>query len=273
MSKIESFEIEIPQLKRDRTVWVYLPDNYKSTGEPCPVIYMHDGQNLFYDKLTACGAAWHVEKVMEDIYKDTGKGAIIVGVECYDRARMSEYSPWKMSLSTKMRHKGDAKSKRNRGGEGELYAEFFTKNLKNTIDAKYNTVKEREATAVIGSSMGGLISCYIALRHQRLYETMGLFSTYSQFNRSAFNKFLDKNQQILPQHALVYCGGKEFGVKRGDSVMIKDSLSLYAKLSARGIECELLFNSSFNHYETAWGVYFDKFARDFLARYYSSRTV
>ena len=39
MSKIESFEIEIPQLKRDRTVWVYLPDNYKPTGEPCIVSY------------------------------------------------------------------------------------------------------------------------------------------------------------------------------------------------------------------------------------------
>lgn len=269
MSKIESFEIEIPQLKRSRTVWVYLPDNYKSSGEPCPVIYMHDGQNLFYDKLTAYGTAWRVDKVMDAIFASTGKGAIIVGVECYDRARLSEYSPWTMSVSMSMRNK-DA-SKRNRGGEGVQYAEFFTKNLKNAIDSKYNTANVREATAIIGSSMGGLISCYIGINHQRLYETMGLFSTYSQFNRSAFNKFLSKTPQTLPQHALVYCGGKEFGAKRGDKVMLNDSLDLFKRLSSRGIECELLFNSSFNHFETAWGVYFDKFARDFLNRYYSSK--
>jgi len=269
MSKIESFEIEIPQLKRDRTVWVYLPDNYKQVGEPCPVIYMHDGQNLFYDKLTAYGTAWRADKVMDEIYAATGKGAIIVGVECYDRCRLSEYSPWKMSVATAIHRKKSDKSKHNRGGEGAKYTEFFIKNLKNTVDAKYNTAKEREATAIIGSSMGGLISCYIGLSHQRIYETMGLFSTYSQFNRAAFNRFLNKVPQTLPQHAVIYCGGKEFGNKRDDNTMIKDSLDLYNRLSKRNISCELLFNSDFNHFETAWGIYFEKFARDFLERYYN----
>ena len=270
MSKIESFQIEIPQLKRDRTVWVYLPDNYKQSGDPLPVIYMHDGQNLFYDKLTAYGTAWHADKVMDDVFATTGRSAIIVGVECYDRARLSEYSPWKMSLSAAISHKGTPKH--NRGGEGEQYAEFFTKTLKNTVDSKYNTVKEREGTAIIGSSMGGLISCYIGLRHQRLYGTMGLFSTYSRFNRGAFNAFLSKTKQTLPQHALVYCGGKEGDdSKRGDRIMMNDSLDLFKRLSQRGIVCELLFNSDYKHFETAWGVYFDKFARDFLNRYYSSK--
>ena len=270
MSKIESFEIEIPQLKRSRTVWVYLPDNYKSSGEPCPVIYMHDGQNLFYDKLTAYGTAWHVDKVMDNIVAATGKGAIIIGVECYDRARLSEYSPWKMSLAASISHKDFPKH--NRGGEGAQYAEFFTKNLKNYVDSKYNTIKEREATAIIGSSMGGLISCYIGINHQRLYETMGLFSTYAQFNKSALNSFLSKAPQTLPQHALIYCGGKEGDdSKRGDRIMAADSLDLYNRLSKRGIQCELLFNSDFKHIETAWGIYFDKFARDFLARYYSTK--
>ena len=271
MSKIESFEIEIPQLKRDRTVWVYLPDNYKQVGEPCPVIYMHDGQNLFYDKLTAYGTAWHVDKVMDEICAATGKGAIIIGVECYDRARLSEYSPWKMSAGAKIRDNRDGKNKYNRGGEGEQYTEFFTKTLKNYVDAKYNTVKEREGTAVIGSSMGALISCYIALTHQRLYETIGLFSTYSQFNKNAFNAFLSRAPQTLPQYALIYCGGKEFGERHGDKVMERNSMDLYKRLSKRNVKCELLFNSDFNHFETAWGFYFDKFARDFLARYYKAK--
>ncbi|MDE7454661.1 MAG: hypothetical protein K2M64_02405 [Clostridia bacterium] len=268
MSKIESFEIEIPQLKRDRTVWVYLPDNYKQAGEPCPVIYMHDGQNLFYDKLTAYGAAWHVDKVMDEIYATTGKGAVIVGVESYDRARLSEYSPWNMSFTNSLFSKGIAKH--NRGGEGKQYAEFFTKNLKNYVDSNYNVVKERDGTAIIGSSMGAFISCFIALSHQRLYETMGLFSISSQFNKGALDKFLNSGKQILPQYALVYCGGKEGDNKNGDKKMVANSLDLYKRLSNRGIHCELLYNSDYKHFETAWGVYFEKFARDFLNRYYKN---
>lgn len=272
MSKIESFEIEIPQLKRDRTVWVYLPDNYKPTGTPFPVIYMHDGQNLFYDKLSAYGKAWGVDKVMDDIYATYSRSAIIVGVESYDRRRLSEYSPWKMSTAALMRSRKDvARDKGNRGGEGKQYAEFFTKTLKNAVDAKYNTDKERNATAIIGSSMGGLISCYIGVAHQRIYETMGLFSTFSQFNKRAFNKFLTSAPQILPQYALIYCGGKEMEKASASNRMLDDSFNLYYKLSARGVSCELLVNSDFNHYETAWGVYFHKFALDFLNRYYQAK--
>lgn len=272
MSKIESFEIDIPQLKRVRTVWVYLPDDYKQVGEPSPVIYMHDGQNLFYDKLTAYGMAWRVDKVMDDIYKAIGRGAIVVGVECYDRRRLSEYSPWKVSTMALMKSRKDlAKDKENRGGEGALYAEFFTKTLKNAVDAKYNTNKERNATAIIGSSMGGLISCYIALNHQRLYETMGLFSTFSQFNRNAFGKFIKSTPQTLPQYALIYCGGKEMEEAHDNKRMLDDSLKLYEQLSKRGISCELLFNSENKHSETAWGEYFYKFASDFLNRYYNGK--
>ena len=164
-----------------------------------------------------------------------------------------------------------AKDKENRGGEGALYAEFFTKTLKNAVDAKYNTNKERNATAIIGSSMGGLISCYIALNHQRLYETMGLFSTFSQFNRNAFGKFIKSTPQTLPQYALIYCGGKEMEEAHDNKRMLDDSLKLYEQLSKRGISCELLFNSENKHSETAWGEYFYKFASDFLNRYYNGK--
>ena len=114
MSRIENFEMEITTLDRMRTVWVYLPDNYDEKGNGFPVIYMHDGQNLFYDRLTAYGAAWHVDKVLDDIYRNTGMSCIVVGVECNDKVRFSEYSPWKATLH--MRHRPTDKD--NRGGEG-----------------------------------------------------------------------------------------------------------------------------------------------------------
>lgn len=262
MSKVESFQMEIPQLGRMRTVWVYLPDNYNKKGNPYPVIYMHDGQNIFYDRLTAYGTAWHVDKTMDQIYQLTGKSAIVVGVECNPARRLSEYSPWKTNLPMK------GFPSNNRGGEGAKYAEFFAKNLKTEIDSKYNTDPQRVATAVIGSSMGGLISLYIGLKYQRLYETMGLFSPFTPFNFGATRRFLKSTPQILPQHALVYCGGKE-NISVSDKIMEKASIELYNKLSQRQVVTELLFNSDMVHNERAWDIYFRKFAMDFLNRYYA----
>ncbi|MCM1289819.1 MAG: alpha/beta hydrolase-fold protein [Corallococcus sp.] len=266
MSKIESFEIFIPQLNRSRTVWVYLPDNYKQMGEPCPVIYTQDGQNLFYDKLTAYGMSWHADKALDAIYKHTGRGAIVVGVESNDKHRFSEYSPWKIAVGASGNARSSAKGC-NRGGEGKKYAEFFAKTLKPTIDAKYNTDKERNATAIIGSSMGAFISCYLGLTYQRIYETMGLFSTATYFNQAAFNRFIKKTPQTLPQHALVYCGGNEGDLPKYNGFVSDCSLKLYKALAERSISCELLVNSQMKHNEEAWEVYFRKFAYDFLERY------
>lgn len=270
MSKIESFEIDIPTLNRTRTVWVYLPTGYDAEGEPYPVIYMHDGQNLFYDKLTAYGMAWHVDKSLDRIFSETGRSAIVIGVECNSNHRLSEYSPWKVwPFAFKLRH-GLAKGE-NSGGEGKKYSEFFAKVLKQYVDSHYNTDKSREATAVIGCSMGGLISCYLGLSYQRIYETMGLFSTFSPFNLPAFNRFVRGTPQTLPQHAVVYCGGKEGLDTASDGLMQKCSVNLYKTLSKRGITTELWLNSDLHHNELAWDEYFYKFAADFLERYYQNK--
>lgn len=270
MSQIESFETDIATLGRSRTVWVYLPTDYDPEGKPYPVIYMHDGQNLFYDKLTAYGTAWHVDKSLDKIFSQTGRSAIVVGVETNAKHRLSEYSPWKVFPLAFYLRRTLAKGT-NKGGEGKQYAEFFAKVLKPYIDSHYNTDKERDATAVIGSSMGGLISCYLGLKYQRIYSTMGLFSTFTPFNLPAFNRFLRKTPQILPQQAVVYCGGKEGLDTVTDGFMQKCSVNLYKKLSKRGIATELWLDSELPHSESAWDVYFEKFASDFLERYYQSK--
>lgn len=264
MSQIECFEINIPQLNRMRKVWVYLPPDYSSSGNPQPVIYMHDGQNLFYDDLTAYGSAWHVQDSLDKIFSESGSGAIVVGVESLDSRRLSEYSPWKISPFA-LKEKRTIAKKPNDGGEGDLYAQFFARNLKTYIDTHYNTDSRREATAVIGSSMGGLISCYLGLKFQDVYGTMGLFSTYTPFNQRAFDRFMAATPQKLPQNAFVYCGGKEGLEYVSDARMLNCSLKLYSDLSKRGVYCRLVFDSQMKHYETAWQKYFYCFAYEFLA--------
>ena len=271
MSQIESFVLEITPLKRQRKVWVYLPNDYDEKGKPLPVIYMHDGQNLFYDELTAYGAAWHVDKCLEDIFAHTGHSCIVVGVECSEH-RMSEYSPWKVSPFP-LREKWPLRKEiTNRGGEGVEYGEWFATTLKEYIDTHYNTDKTRAATAVAGSSMGGLISCYIGLRYQDVYQTMGLFSTYTEFNQGAFNRFDRLTAQTQEQYAFIYCGGKEWGDELMRNRRIeRSSVKLYYRLRKRNICCELMLNSELPHYETAWERYFYHFARDFLIRYYDCK--
>lgn len=264
MAKIESFETEITPLGRTRTVWVYLPDNYSDKGNGFPVIYMHDGQNLFYDRLTAFGTAWHVDKVLEDIYASTGMSCIVVGVESNDKVRFSEYSPWRAVPF--MRHR--PKEKGNMGGEGAKYAEWFATELKALVDSRYNTDRQRMATAVAGSSMGGLISCYIGLKYQRVFETMGLFSAYTAFNMPAFRHFDGSTVQNLPQHAFVYAGGKEWGNDaKANKEMVDIAFDLYRRMYRRKVCCELAVDSELPHYETAWESYFRPFAEHFLLRY------
>ena len=268
MSKIENIELEITELNRLRGVWVYLPDNYDEHGAPLPVIYMHDGQNLFYDRLTAFGKSWGVDKTLDKLFAETGESCIVVGVESNDKYRLSEYSPWKIDTFAFRQKRTLARNRHNRGGDGRKYGEWFAKTLKPYVDSHYNTDRERIATAVAGSSMGGYISCYLGLNYQRIYETMGLFSTHTIFNERAFYKFEKNTSQALPQHAMVYVGGKEWGDERRDKQYVAKSRKLYDRLVKRGISCEFVVNSNFNHYESSWEVYFGKFARDFLARYY-----
>lgn len=268
MSKIESFEIQIETLKRSRRVWVYLPDGYGESETRYPVIYMHDGQNLFYDELTAYGTAWHVDKVLGEIYSQTGNACIVVGVECDGQHRLSEYSPWRINPFAFKEKRTIAKT--DRGGEGAQYADFVVNTLKLLIDERYNTDSRREATATAGSSMGGLISCYLGLKYQQVFAEMGLFSTYTEFNQAAFDRFVRMTPQAEPQHAFVYCGGKEGDDYTTNGRMLRNSLKLYKTLAKR-MSCELALNSDLPHYEAAWEVYFRPFAFAFLHRYYNSQ--
>ena len=266
MSKIENFILEITPLKRMRKVWVYLPDNYSEKGKGFPVIYMHDGQNLFYDELTAYGTAWHVDKCLDDIYAKTGKSCIVVGVENDGERRLSEYSPFKIHpIAFKEKR---TLAKHDRGGEGAQYSQWFATELKSYIDQHYNTDKERNATAVAGSSMGGLISCYLGLKYQHVYETMGLFSTYTQFNQAAFNRFVRNTTYVEHQHAFIYCGGDEWDEYTSSERMVRDSYNLYKVLVKRfNVHCQLVVDSKLHHEESAWEIYFYKFAQDFLERF------
>ena len=171
----------IPQLDRKRKVWVYLPPDYETSTKRYPVIYMQDGQNLFNEQ-TSFSGEWKVDETMNALFNAGDYGAIIVAVENGGWRRLDEYSPW-------------YNNQLEAGGEGEKYAEFLVKTLKPYVDASYRTLPAKEYTGIIGSSMGGLITHYIAMEYQNVFSKVGVLSPSFWFSNEAFSHTTSKGKR------------------------------------------------------------------------------
>ncbi|WP_299109703.1 TIM-barrel domain-containing protein [uncultured Tenacibaculum sp.] len=154
-------EFEIPELHRKRTVRLYLPPNYNASKKSYPVVYMHDAQNLF-DKKTSFSGEWEVDETLNKLFKDKNLELIVVGIDNGGKKRLDEYSPWT--------------NNKYGGGEGDAYLDFVVKKLKPYIDKNYRTIQDKSNTGIIGSSMGGLISHYAALKYPKVFGKVGVFS-------------------------------------------------------------------------------------------------
>jgi predicted alpha/beta superfamily hydrolase len=155
---IISENFDIPQLGRQRRVWIYLPPDYGKSKRKYPVIYMHDGQNLF-DEYTSGYGEWGIDEIMDKM--PDAQESIIVGVDHGGDYRITEYDPY------------DSKYGKGRGMD---YVDFLAKTLKPYIDEHYRTKKDAKHTTIAGSSMGGLISMYAVLKYPDIFGTGGIFS-------------------------------------------------------------------------------------------------
>jgi predicted alpha/beta superfamily hydrolase len=152
-------------LERTRDIWVYLPPGYETSTERYPVLYMHDGNNLFDAALAFGGREWQVDETAERMI--TGgelRPIIIVGVS-NSPDRMDEYNYTTATLGGQLM-----------GGAGGLYARFLVDEVKAFIDVAYRTMPEQEHTGVAGSSLGGLISLYLAIHHPDTFGRIGIIS-------------------------------------------------------------------------------------------------
>ncbi|HEU0013440.1 MAG TPA: alpha/beta hydrolase-fold protein [Longimicrobium sp.] len=206
----------IPQLGRTRRVWIYLPPDYATTDRRYPVLYMHDGQNVF-DAATSFAGEWGVDETLDSLHAAGDPGAIVVAVDNGGGRRLDEYSPW-----THPRHGG---------GEGDAYVDFLALTLKPFIDARYRTRPEREHTGVAGSSMGGLISLYAALKHPDVFGRAGVFSPAFWFSQENFAFARAAGPPRPGTRIYVVTGARE-----GDEpeVYVRDHLAMVDTLAAAG---------------------------------------
>jgi len=206
--EIISTNFYMPQLNRTRRIWMYFPPGYETSALNYPVLYMHDGQNLF-DVSTAFSGEWEVDETLNLLASQGRQVPLVVGIDNRGGDRIGEYTPWSNTQYG--------------GGDGEKYLQFIVQTLKPYIDLNYRTLPDRENTGIMGSSLGGLISHYGALSYQDVFSKAGLFSPSYWYSDSIwiFTHNQVKNQDM---RFFQLCGTNESTGMVADMQRMNDSL-------------------------------------------------
>jgi predicted alpha/beta superfamily hydrolase len=232
----------IPQLNRYRKIWIYLPSSYNKTkNKTYPVLYMHDGQNLFNEQTSAFGMEWGVDECLDTLATQLNKECIVVGIDNGGDRRMTEYNPY-----------DDAKYGK---GEGKQYIEFIATTLKTYVDNHYRTLKDANHTFIAGSSMGGLISMYALVEYPDVFGAAGIFSPAFWMAPQLYTDVADVKWQ-KKFRIYFYAGQKE------NNTMVRDMLRMVNVIKQKNC-CELQ-DVTFplgQHNENYWREEFDDFYR------------
>jgi len=235
----------IPELKRKRRIWVYLPKGYTTSEKKYPVLYMQDGQNLFNEQTAAFGE-WGVDECLDSLQKIIQSECIVVGIDNGGDKRVSEYCPYDYSLKNTF-------SSPDSKGEGKDYVAFLVNSLKPYIDSKFRTMKGREYTYIAGSSMGGLISEYAILKYPDVFGAAGIFSPSFWIAPSIFEEASNSESKELSRF-YIYGGGKE------SNTMVSDIEKMYEVLGhKKRYEIARLINPIGEHNEKFWKEAFPAF--------------
>ena len=162
-----------------RNVLVLLPRGYfdpASREKRYPVLYMHDGNNLFDPRLSFTGIDWGVDEATDSLVKHRLIEPIIVVGIYNSPARMEEYTPFV--------------DPKHGGGKGENYATFLIEELKPRIDREFRTLADRGHTGIGGSSLGGLISLYIGLSRPEVFSQIIAMSSSVWFADSELSRWI-----------------------------------------------------------------------------------
>lgn len=228
---IESFESKI--LGNARLITVYLPPGYDDRDDRrYPVLYMQDGQNLFdAHRAYIPGNHWRLQEAADAaIGERAAAPMIIVGIDHAGPGRMDEYTPVR-----------DAKYKG--GGRAEDYARFLIEELKPAIDARYRTIAAD--AAVGGSSLGGLVSLYLALKHPHTFRKAIVMSPSVWWSERAILYDVD-TYGGPPPHMWIDVGGRE------GAETLRNARTLRDRAQAKGWDVRYYEDRRGDHSERAW---------------------
>ncbi|MEZ4911269.1 MAG: alpha/beta hydrolase-fold protein [Saprospiraceae bacterium] len=228
---------EIPQLGRKRRIAVLLPHDYYSSNKSYPVIYLHDGQNLF-DEYAPYGN-WGIDKALNQLACKGLGDVIVVAIDHGGVLRIQEYLPYSTPRYT--------------DSEGNLYLKFMLEDLKPMIDSKFRVLKERIHTGIGGSSLGGLISLYAGFKYPEIFGKMMIFSPSLWISEEIYmmaKKFIPAG----PTDIYLYAGGMESSNHYGQVLRLESIL--HEKRRYDDFDITFAHNPTGQHKEIHWGSQF-----------------
>lgn len=238
-------DLYYPPANATRRLHVWLPDDYDRSSERYPVMYMFDGQNLFFDEAATYGTCWG----LADFLGGWDKPMVVVGMECSHEGtgRLDEYCPYPMRFFGKAVRP-----------LGEETFRWVLSDVKPWVDGSLRTWGHREATGIGGSSMGGLMSAYGAIRHNDAFGKAACLSTFVK--RSGRWLLPELERASVSPDTRVYLGWGEAeqgrmragGDPQADSEEARATARLAAGLKARGARVLALCQRGGQHNEASW---------------------
>jgi predicted alpha/beta superfamily hydrolase len=226
-------------LGNSRGVYVYLPPTYlENTAARLPVVYMHDGQNLFDPQAAFGGVTWRVAEAFDEA-AGTGRfpEAIVVGPNNAGGDRIAEYTP--------------TADPRYGGGRGDLYLRMLVEELKPRVDAELRTRPGRESTALIGSSLGGLISSYAGVKKPDVFGLVGAMSPSTWWDNRVLLTFVGQTGATRPLR--VYVDSGDSGPSNDGVTDTRDLANAYRALGyVDGVNFTYVVQAGATHTESAW---------------------
>jgi enterochelin esterase-like enzyme len=165
-------------LRNKRDLIVYLPPGYDQLPQRhFPVLYLHDGQNLFDGSTSFIpGMDWHVGQTADQYIQDGRvEPLIIVGIYNAGKQRLGEYTP--------------TRAPKLGGGRANRYAKFLLEEVRPFVNSQYRSKQDTENTGIGGSSLGGLVSLYLGLRQPEIFGKIAALSPSVWWNERVILRF------------------------------------------------------------------------------------
>lgn len=237
MTDIMKFNYPFPAAGQERRIHLYLPPGYDASEERYAVLYMFDGHNLFYDGDATFGKCLGLKDFLDNWWKRL----IVVGIECApdDWTRVQEYCPYDI----------ESRIYGHIHGRGHQTFEWIANDLKPFIDRHYRTWPQREATAIAGYSMGGMMTMYGILKFNHVFSKAAIISPAFQPAMGYFRSDIG-NGSFNPDTRMFFSWGTN---ELGDEWDLEDRIREIEWLAQqKGIRTYLFRNEGGNHNEASW---------------------
>jgi predicted alpha/beta superfamily hydrolase len=206
-------------LPDDRDVIVYVPPGYEDEPERTyPVLYLHDGQNLFDGRTSFVkDRTWQVrEHADAAIEASEVEPLVVVGIYNTGERRLAEYTHeynWQMG-----------------GGQADAYGKLVTRELMPWIASQYRVRQDRENTGLGGSSLGGLVSLYLGLRYPTVFGKLAVMSPSVWWNHKSILGYLNEHAPQMWERPKMWL---DVGDREGQKA-VRDAEHLARRLKANG---------------------------------------